>query len=455
MGAPKMKKHKAKESGVMRSQWAFDPASDNIRTHAAAVERGDAMNGTAPFTFGDLFSGAGGMSFGFRSHPAFRPVFAVDAQVGKPSSGMGSLECNATYEANVGLAPREADLAAYSPQKLMRDTGIKRGELDVLISCAPCTGFSRTNSQNHERDDKRNGLVERTGEFVDALRPAVLVMENARELIRGNFAHHYQNLCSSLDSMGYAVSGEVHMLTDFGLPQVRERALVIAVRDRGRIYTLRDLWGKLVPSPESITVRHAIAHLPPVAAGEAHPSDPHHRAPSFSEPINVERMRAIPKDGGSWLDLLKRPDADRLLTPSMKRIIAARDFGSHPDKYGRLWWDRPCVTIKRECSHVGNGRYAHPEQDRLCTVRELALLSGFPAQYEFLGTFSNRYRHIGDAVPPLISFQLAHLCHWMLTGKRPRRGEWCLPGTSLHPEDIIERREVQTSMPWGELKSAV
>lgn len=453
MGASKMKKHKATESRATRSRCARTAASDKIVVHAG--ERDEAMNGEAPFTFGDLFSGAGGMSFGFKSHPAFRPVFAVDAQVGKPSSGMGALECNASYEANIDLPAREADLSVYSPQQLMHETGIKRGELDVLISCAPCTGFSRMNSQNHERDDRRNGLVERTGEFVSALRPAILVMENSRELISGNFSHHYESLRASLETMGYSVSGEVHMLTDFGLPQVRERALVIATRDSGRIHTLRDLWDKMMPSAESVTVRRAISHLPPVAAGEAHSSDPLHRSPGFSDPVSLERMHAIPHDGGSWLDLLKRPGGGRLLTPSMVKLVAARDFGSHPDKYGRLWWDRPCVTIKRECAHVGNGRYAHPEQDRLCTVRELALLSGFPAGYKLLGTLSNRYRHIGDAVPPLISFQLAHACHWMLTGKRPRRGEWCLAGTSLRPEDIIERREAQMAMPWRELRSAV
>lgn len=397
----------------------------------------------APFTFVDLFSGAGGMSFGFKSHPAFSPLFAVDAQVGKPSSGMGALECNASYEANMGISVREADLATYAPDQLRRDIGIASGELDVLISCAPCTGFSRMNSQNHERDDGRNSLVGRTGEFVAELRPRILVMENARELIRGNFSHHYESLRSSLEKMGYAVFGGVHMLTGFGLPQVRERALVLAVRDGGRIRTLHDLWEGLAPTAESITVRRGIAHLPPVAAGEQHPGDPLHRSPGFSDPISLERMRAIPHDGGSWLDLLKRPNGRRLLTPSMVKLVAARDFGSHPDKYGRLWWDRPCVTVKRECAHVGNGRYAHPEQDRLCTVRELALLSGFPEGYQLLGTLSNRYRHIGDAVPPLISFQIAHVCHWMLTGKRPKLGDWCLPGTSLRPDDVVARRSVQ------------
>jgi DNA (cytosine-5)-methyltransferase 1 len=125
------------------------------------------------------------------------------------------------------------------------------------------------------------------------------------------------------------------------------------------------------------------------------------------------------------------------MTPAMKRYVAARDFGSHPDVYGRMAWDRPAITIKRECAHVGNGRYSHPEQDRLCTVRELALLQGFPEQYRFGGeSLSNQYRHVGDAVPPLISYQLAHLVDWMFTGEKPEVSDCILPGTSLRAGDI-------------------
>ena len=97
-----------------------------------------------------------------------------------------------------------------------------------------------------------------------------------------------------------------------------------------------------------------------------------------------------------------------------------------------LWWDKPAQTIKRECSHVGNGRYAHPEENRLCTVREIAALQGFPDYFVFNGAaLSNMYRQIGDAVPPLISYQLAHLACWNLTEELPQVEEIILPGTHL------------------------
>ena len=378
----------------------------------------------------DLFSGGGGMSFGFHAHPAFRVIAAVDAQRGKPSTSSG-LECNQTYRANMGFEPHDADLSKLTGKELHA----RVGSPTVLISCAPCTGFSRTLASNHQSDDRRNSLVDRSAQFVAALRPQIFLMENARELIRGNFSHHYEALATSLRGLGYTVHGEVHRLDRYGLPQIRERALVIATRSELR--TLGDLWSGLTLNVEATHVRRAIADLPVIEAGRVDSADPAHASPGFSDPMTKKRLAMIPRDGGSWADLRNVRGGLRAMTPAMRRYLAAGDLGSHPDVYGRLSWDRPAVTIKRECAHVGNGRYSHPEQDRLCTVRELALLQGFPRDYRFVaGSLSNMYRHVGDAVPPLISYQLAGLCAWMLGGARPSREEMVLPGTSLRATDL-------------------
>jgi len=173
-----------------------------------------------------------------------------------------------------------------------------------------------------------------------------------------------------------------------------------------------------------------------VPAGRAHPDDRLHVAPAFRAGVSQQRLAAIPPDGGSWADLLRQPGGRDLLTAATIRRAARGDFGSHPDIYGRLQWDRPAVTIKRECGHVGNGRYSHPEQDRLCTVREMSILQGFPRDYQFAGSLANMYRHIGDAVPPLISYQLAGLCQWILTGRRPAAEELILPYCHLNGDDL-------------------
>jgi DNA (cytosine-5)-methyltransferase 1 len=392
------------------------------------------------------------MSYGFFAHPSFRIVGAVDAQRGKPSSGHGKLECNKTYENNIHVPPLHADIGVLSEAELRAYLKSTSGtdQVDVLISCAPCTGFSRTIRKNLVQDDRRNSLVSRSADFVEMFRPSVFVMENVGELLNGRFSYHYENLRDWLENLGYSVSAEVHSLDEFGLPQTRKRALVIAAKKPLAVRTLTDLWNGYRVKTEAVTVRRAIGDLPPVDAGTRHPDDPMHTSPNFSEQ-GLRRLHLIPRDGGSWPDLLRSKEGESLLIPSMLKYVEQGRVGPHPDVYGRLAWDRPAVTIKRECAHTGNGRYAHPEQDRLCTVRELGLLQGFPRNYEFMAdSLSNMYRHIGDAVPPLISFQLAGVCHWILSGKRPEMSELVLPETQLKAEDIEENSST-TQLPLLEL----
>ena len=353
----------------------------------------------------DLFSGCGGMSAGFRAfRDEYEIIGAVDAELAKPGRGRSagsSTMCNPTYARNIGIVPKNADLRVLEPKDYRDELGLSEGDLGVLVSCAPCTGFSQKNAQNHIDDDPRNQLVQRTGKFVEAFRPEFLVMENVKELLVGNQRHHFDALKAYLEAtLGYSVWAEVHDLSDYGLPQRRIRALIIARRD-----------GPIIGIPERTgrrrTVRDTIAHLPPISAGERDPNDAMHESPN-NTPVVMERIRAIPRNGGSWADIMNEPDLTeeqkrRLLIPSMFR---ARP-GSFPDVYGRLWWDRPAITITRECAHTGNGRYLHPEQDRLLSVREMALLQGFPMDYVFEGPLTAKYNQIGDAVPPMISQQIA------------------------------------------------
>jgi DNA (cytosine-5)-methyltransferase 1 len=390
-----------------------------------------------PWTVIDLFSGTGGMSFGFHARKQFRICGAVDVQSGKPSSGHGSLECNSSYQANIGVEPIATDLMTADPADLASKFGItKNNPLTVLSSCAPCTGFSRTVSKNHLKDDARNSLVSRSALFVREFQPQVFLMENARELIKGNFSHHYANLAKELEKLGYRVHGKTHFLNRFGLPQIRERALVIAVHRNLELRTIDDLWEGYEVKQSATHVRQAIAGMPILKAGETDTRDPLHASPLLG-PINLKRLDCIPKDGGSWADLRYHADKEALLTPAMLRYIKQGKFGSHPDVYGRMAWDKPAPTIKRECGHIGNGRYAHPEQNRLCSIRELAILQGFPKTYRFVSkSASNKYRHIGDAVPPIISYQLSAVCKWILTGKKPSIEDLILKDTHLNLEDI-------------------
>ena len=152
----------------------------------------------------DFFSGCGGMSLGFSRRPPFRIAAAVDAEHAKPCEGFGKLACNETYEANIGIKPLSRDIAELDPRSFLAEIvregqkPIKPGELTVFLCCPPCTDFSRAKPNNHAIDSAKNSLAVRCVNFVDVLRPEFVVMENARELIRGNHPHHYREFCRSL-----------------------------------------------------------------------------------------------------------------------------------------------------------------------------------------------------------------------------------------------------------------
>jgi DNA (cytosine-5)-methyltransferase 1 len=390
------------------------------------------------WTVADFFSCAGGTSVGFSRRAEFRIVGAVDLELAKPSGGIGASDCNATYTANHSVIPFRKDMMTLDPEEFIKLVGVRSGELNVMISCAPCTHLSRVDPKNHLVDRSDNTLIARSGEFATSLMPELFFMENARELVMGNYKHHHANLVQTLTRAKYRVSSSIHFLDRFGLPQVRERALVIASRI-GETKTLLDLWAGWAVRPEATTVRVALARLAEWKA--AHPND--HDAdvsPGMTADV-AKRMAATPQDGGGWIDLARNPKTRKLLTKDCLRRWKESNLGSHPDVYGRMAWDRPAPTIKRECAHVGNGRYAHPSENRLLTVREMATLQGFPFDYKFPAkAISNRYRHIGDAVPPLIAYQMSALAKWMKTGVRPEPAEWILPHTSLRLEDIVRVR---------------
>ena len=388
-----------------------------------------------PWTVADFFSCGGGTSAGFTRRPGFRLVGAVDFELAKPSGGKGASDCNATYAANHGVTPFCWDMMKVKPKQFAKAVGIRPGELNVMISCAPCTHLTRAKPENHLSDNMANTLIGRSGQFAASLMPEVFIMENARELIMGNYKHHHEDLVKALKCNGYDVRSDIYFFDRFGLPQIRERSIIVASRI-GTAMTLKDLWDGWTVRPETVTVRVALTRLSEWKA--THPEDPDGDVyPGLTDEV-AKRIAATPPDGGGWIDVARNPRTRHLLTKDCLRRWEEREFGSHPDVYGRMAWDRPAPTIKRECSHVGNGRYSHPTENRLLTVREMATLQGFPFDYQFPAkAISNRYRHIGDAVPPVIAYQLSALVQWMKTGVRPLPEDWVLPNSCVRVEDII------------------
>lgn len=313
----------------------------------------------------DLFCGAGGMTQGFVETDDFEPVFAVDFD---PAA------C-ATYAANFG------DHVVCGPIESVDSFP----RADVVIGGPPCQGFS--NLGKRDPNDPRNGLWRHYFRAVEQAQPSVLVMENVPELLK---SPEFETFRERVETLGYEVEARLLNAADFGVPQRRRRAIVIASRIGRPQFPIpthmevRD--GAPLPGMEAwASVRSAIGDLPLEPSGQ----DWHlGRNPL---PSSVERYKTVPEGGNRW-DLFKaRPD----LTPG----CWVRKKSGGTDLFGRLWWDRPAFTIRTEFYKPEKGRYLHPEAHRPITHREAARLQTFPDSFVWAGSKIEVARQIGNAVP--------------------------------------------------------
>lgn len=191
-----------------------------------------------------------------------------------------------------------------------------------------------------------------------------------------------------LTERGYHFVIDVIPALNFGVPQTRERLVLLAAKHRPAIQLPQASHGP-TGWPVS-TVRDWISNLAHLRAGEIDPTDPQHVAASLSD-TNLKRIAATP-EGGSRENWPKRLWLD-----------CHKVHGGHTDVYGRLSWDRPAAGLTTRCISYSNGRFGHPDQDRALSVREAACLQTFPRDFFFAGNLASRARQIGNAVPPLMA----------------------------------------------------
>jgi DNA (cytosine-5)-methyltransferase 1 len=341
----------------------------------------------------DFFCGCGGMSSGFittrQSHLSFRILAGIDID----ENALG------TYAHNIGVPALPLDIRelAADPERLIDlvpDLADEDSPL-VFLGCPPCQGFS-AHRKKDRRIDPRNDLIVAFAEVSAYFVPDLVVMENVPEVINGRHSHHFDQAVQLLQGSGYTIDAKILDFSQFGLPQRRKRAVAIAAFGEAKFPRPPHVFRE-----RPVSVRDAISHLRPIAAGSADAEDPWHRAPAHTERI-LRRIEATPPDGGDRRSL---PASEQLSCHSAVDVSETPGF---TDVYGRLRWDQPSVTITAKSSTPSCGRFLHPEQHRNISLREAAILQGFPQDFEFRGPFVNQYRQVGEAVPPLIARWLAH-----------------------------------------------
>ncbi len=320
----------------------------------------------------DLFCGAGGLTHGFILEGL--PVVAgIDLD---PA-------CRFPYEENNDKAKFvERDISQVTTHELKELFG--DAERTILAGCAPCQPFS-SYAQRYELDGKDGkwGLLYQFARLAKGAQPDVITMENVPTVAKHEVFHDFVD---TLKRLGYKVWFDVVDSSRYGVPQMRRRMVLLASK--------HDAIELVAPTHQKPrTVRQAIGHLRPLAAGESAPRDKLHVSSTLSDK-NLKRIKAS-RPGGTWRDWPQDLIAD------CHRVESGRTY---PGVYGRMEWDSPAPTMTTQCYGFGNGRFGHPEQHRAISLREAAILQSFPRGYAFIPkngdvNFTALGRLIGNAVP--------------------------------------------------------
>jgi DNA (cytosine-5)-methyltransferase 1 len=328
----------------------------------------------------DLFCGAGGLTYGFNKE-GIHVTAGIDID---PS-------CFFPYTNNNDSTFIHRDVSEIEATEV-EDLFIPN-TIWILAGCAPCQPFSTYSRRYDTISDRKWGLLYEFKRIVSHVIPDIVTMENVPEIRKQKV---FRDFVESLLEIGYEVWYNVIDCGAYGVPQSRKRIVLLASM-HGPIRMMRPL----LATGNYKTVEQSIRWLNPLEAGESDPKDRLHVASKLSE-TNLARIRAS-EPGRTWRDW------PRDLRANCHQIDTGRTYAS---VYGRMVWGAVAPTITTQCYGFGNGRFGHPEQDRAISLREAAILQGFPSDYEFVPPdeqvrIKTVGRLIGNAVPPPLGRAIA------------------------------------------------
>jgi len=333
----------------------------------------------------DVFAGCGGLTRGLR-HAGFRVALAVEVDRGSANTYRHNNRRTCVLETDIRDVAGDHVLAA-----------VPRGQVDLLVGCAPCQGFCSLTAK-YARQDSRNELLLDMARLVDAVRPDAVMMENVPGLLtRGRAV--FEAFLGELRRLGYLIACDIVQMADYGVPQSRRRLVLLA--GRGFVIPLPNPTHAEKPQADSglkpwVTVREAIGHMKaPVRLGAAlangGPQSRGWHVVRDIKPQTVARLRAaVP--GRTWLAV------DESIRPPCHR----NGYRGFTNTYGRMTWDEVSPTITSGCTTPCKGRFGHPgRSETTISVREAALLQTFPESYKFRTDHIDAVcEMIGNAVPP-------------------------------------------------------
>ena len=386
----------------------------------------------AHLEFIDLFCGAGGFTWGW-VRAGFAPLAAVD----------NDTTALRTHEANFGSThclSLHRDINALNPETLASLAGAVPGRISVIVGGPPCQGWSKVGRGKLRSlgragedllADPRNMLYRRFIEMVTYCRPKVCVMEN----VPGMLSVHQTNIADAVkanfNAIGYACTYALVNAVWFGVPQDRTRLIFIAARsdacgiDAASLESFAGIFLRdVVGMGRQTTVADAIRDLPQIGNGGCEDPAVYTRSPG-RPPRYVELMRegmnGLVTDHVCRTQNSQDVEAFASMKEGMQYYQLDEKYKRYRDdifrdKYKKLVWARPSWTVT---AHLGKDCYTHihPGQARTISVREAARLQSFPDAFRFWGNMGDRFRQIGNAVPPFMAWGIAEFVKRHLEGE--------------------------------------
>jgi len=358
-----------------------------------------------------LFSGAGGLSLGFEM-AGFKIALAIESQ----KNYMDTYKLN-----NPKCICLNADITELKPNEIERKY-LNNGKIKGIIGGPPCKGFSTVG--NRKLTDPRNMLIYYFIQWVDYFKPNFYVMENVPGILSMDKGGVVKKVKNIYDDIGYSCNMHVLLATEFGVPQVRKRVFLI-----GNSSSLRDIKIKKTNQqdakqkalfeesnlPPFLTVKEAfsdIIDVPPIVgkiSDDVAIEYPNSTKTKYQKYLRANSETLYDHYAPNHSALVKKRIS--LIKPGKNHSSLPKEYqlkGGYSNIYGRLELNKPADTITANCGCVSApGRFIHPVQDRAISVREAARLQSFPDSYRFTGNLSEKYKQVGNAVPPLMAFAIA------------------------------------------------
>lgn len=344
----------------------------------------------------DLFSGAGGLSLGFQ-RAGYSIVGAIDED----------LDAIKTHKKNF---PDSTSINKDIKKITTKCAQEKFGkEIDIIIGGPPCQGFSNANMWQKDSKDDRNKLFFEFIRFVKDFKPKALVIENVKGILSKNNGFAKNKIYEILENLGYDIKSKVLIASDYGVPQKRKRAFFVGIKKN----ISENFTFDLLEKKDELTVYDAISDLYGIEGNGTINIAPitnyqELMRKNFNKIYNNDitnhtkkvknRIQYVPQ-GGNWKNV-------------PHELWNNHRNNRHSSAYKRLDENKPSITID-----TGHMNYFHPKFNRVPTARESARIQSFPDDFIFQGSKTSQYRQVGNAVPPLLSEEIAKAIKKLLKEK--------------------------------------